>query len=297
MDELYSHQFDTDSNPHNLNWEYDILVWDNSTWDNNSKTISGYVLVEYMARNRNRFLVIMDNMSGDIVCVAKKNGPLTICNRQKHLIEWVIRRGNFERFSQFPSNNTTEILIQQIQDNVAKKLLWNIKHPEISGTFLYKNSKNQTLLVQVQNGKVLSVEPEEYNFAQQKWAIQKKLNQMGNDAFIEECSHGKALYELAVLLHQHEKELIETIPRQDDERKQYIIKMSGILWEIFNCIHSNFPDIEIDYEHDGENIHHCIRSLHRLLHKTQINYPLMYTKCEFIKTMINNVKGILISFK
>lgn len=297
MDELYWHKLDVSNNQYNLNWDYGILPWENFILNNSLEIPSWYRLVEYMSRNRNRFLVIMDNNTGDVIYVAKNNWPLTLCNRQKHLIEWVIRRGNFERFSELPNNTNTALLIAKIQDNVTKKLLWNIKHPEISGTFVYKTSKNEALLVQVQNGKVILIEPKEYNFPQQRWAIQKKLNQFWNNAFSHEYEYGKELYELEQLLHKYESELIKTVPQERNQIWQYTMKMSNILWEIFNYLQFNFPNIEFNWDNEGKHIHNSIKSLHRLLHKAQIKYPLLYSRCEFIKSMINNIKDILIKLK
>lgn len=241
-------------------------------------------LIEYMARNRNRFLLVMNN-DGDILNMVRKNGPLTIFDRQKHHIENIIGKGDFSRFSEHPNNEATQALIAKIEENQRRKILWNIKHPEISGVYIYTNSKDKKLVVQIKGGKVISIDPIEYNSPQQRWAIQKKLNKFGKDTTMERCSYGAELFGLYAILHEHEAILIDT---EIDKKK-----LEPILVEIFSYMQSQFPEIEFNWDDDGKKLNKAIMRIYSLAHNTQRIYPLLWDKCEFIKTMINNIKDIL----
>lgn len=262
---------------------------------------TSHQLYEYTANNRKKFYVLM-NENDEIVSVVAKNWPLSFASdmQKKHIAQkWQDQEKN--RFTKVEKSSKTSAIISQIENKIRLKQLWHVKHPEISGEFIYTNSHWEDFVVVVENGKVISLLPNDVS-PQQKGAIQKKLNLLWEDAF-----HAKVQAQtLQELVWENQEEFVYPDQRKFDllyseikNGENILVAKDGyqdqkleIIQRVFSLIQTHFPEYSIVLEpkksFDKSFLHFQV-----FLKKIRDRYPYMKQNTEFVAKMMNTIKDLL----
>ena len=179
--------------------------------DENFENPKEKILYQYTNNQRKKFFVVFNN-DGSIFHILQNNKILSeVCDLQKrHILEKFHNPQEHHHFEPIPQDQWSFDIIDEIIIKKRKKELEHIRFPGISGWYEYKNSVWEKFCVQIERWKVIWVSGDDGEVSpQQRWAIQRQLNQKGTKAFQKKLNW--------VPLQNILSELIS------DERKQKII--------------------------------------------------------------------------
>lgn len=282
--------------------------------DENFENPKEKILYQYTNNQRKKFFVVFNN-DGSIFHILQNNKILSeVCELQKrHILEKFqnpLKHHNFEPISQ---DQWSIDIIDEIIIKKRKKELENIIFPGISWWFEYKNSLWENLWVQVERGKVVWVSGENVVVSpQQRWAIQRQLNQKGTKAFQKklngiplqnifselacEDKEQKIIgpnYEKLLQLQKIVSPYSQILSRRDENSELLYQKVKEIFLQSISIFPPSILDIWVDFW-DKKNISKIFKRIFVFLRDESGRFPQeKFLREELFKDW-ENIKNIIL---